>query len=41
MATSVLAVSNLPNLYLLISGLTLLALFAFNFSLKGGGQQVD
>jgi MFS family permease len=41
MATSVLAVSDLPSLYLLISGLTLLALFAFNFSLKGGGQQVD
>jgi DHA1 family multidrug resistance protein-like MFS transporter len=36
MATSVLAVSNLPSLYLLISGLTLLALLAFNFSLKGG-----
>jgi DHA1 family multidrug resistance protein-like MFS transporter len=40
MATSVLAVSNLASLYLLISGLTLLALFAFNFSLKGGGQKV-
>jgi MFS family permease len=40
MATSVLAVSNLSNLYLLISGLTLLALFAFNASLKGGGQKV-
>jgi MFS family permease len=40
MATSVLAVSNLPSLYLLISGLTLLALFAFNFSLKGAGQEV-
>jgi MFS family permease len=38
MATSVLAVSNLPSLYLLISGLTLLALFAFNFSLKSAGQ---
>lgn len=40
MATSVLAISNLPTLYLLISGLTLLALFAFNFSLKGGRQKV-
>jgi len=40
MATSVLAVSNLPTLYLLISGLTLLALLAFNLSLKGGGQEV-
>ncbi len=40
MATSVLAISNLPTLYLLISGLTLLALFAFNFSLKVGGQEV-
>ena len=38
MATSVLAVSNLPSLYLLISGLTLLALFAFKFSFKGAGQ---
>ncbi len=38
MATSVLAVSDLPSLYLLISGLTLLALFAFNFSLKGASQ---
>jgi DHA1 family multidrug resistance protein-like MFS transporter len=38
MATSVLAVSNLPSLYLLITGLTLLALFAFNFLLKGEGQ---
>jgi len=40
MATSVLAVSNLPSLYLLISGLTLLALLAFNLSLKGGVQEV-
>ncbi|MBP1700490.1 MAG: hypothetical protein H6Q41_5678 [Deltaproteobacteria bacterium] len=40
MATSVLAVSNLPSLYLLISGLTLLALLAFNLSLKVGGQKV-
>jgi MFS family permease len=38
MATSVLAVSNLPSLYLLISGLTLLALFAFKFSLKGASR---
>ena len=38
MATSVLAVSNLPSLYLLISGLTLLPLFAFKFSFKGAGQ---
>jgi MFS family permease len=37
-ATSVLAVSNLPTLYLLMSGLTLLALFAFNASLKGEGR---
>jgi MFS family permease len=40
MATSVLAVSNLPSLYLMISGLTLLTLLAFNFSLRGGGQEV-
>jgi MFS family permease len=40
MATSVLAISNLPTLYLLISGLTLLVLLAFNFSLKGGRQKV-
>jgi len=40
MATSVLAIYNLPTLYLLISGLTLLVLLAFNFSLKGGGQKV-
>lgn len=40
MATSVLAISNLPTLYLLISGLTLLALLAFDFSLKVGGQEV-
>jgi DHA1 family multidrug resistance protein-like MFS transporter len=40
MATSVLAVSNLPSLYLLITGLTLLALLAFNLSLKGAGQEV-
>ena len=38
LATSVLAVSNLPSLYLLISGLTLLALFAFNASFKGASQ---
>ena len=34
MATSVLAVSNLTSLYLLISGLTLFALFAFKFSFR-------
>ncbi len=38
MATSVLAVSNLPTLYLLVSGLTLLALLGFNMSLKVGGE---
>jgi hypothetical protein len=38
MATSVLAVSNLTSLYLLISGLTLLALVAFKFSFKGASQ---
>jgi len=34
MATSVLALSNLTSLYLLISGLTLFALFAFRFSFR-------
>jgi hypothetical protein len=34
MATSVLAVSNLTSLYLLISGLTLFALFASKFSFR-------
>lgn len=34
MATSVLAVSNLTSLYLLISALTLFALFAFKFSFR-------
>jgi MFS family permease len=33
-ATSVLAISNLPTLYLFISGLTLFALFAFKFLSK-------
>jgi MFS family permease len=38
-ATSILAISNLTSLYLFLSGLTLLALFGFNFFQKFGRDE--